>query len=255
METRTETGMKITTAMVLAAGFGKRMRPLTDTTPKPLVPVLGKPMLDTILDKLKASGFDRIVVNAFYLKDQIRDFLENKDDSALIYSEENSILETGGGVTFALPKLGDKPFVVVNGDVCWLDAVEPALQRLVDHWDADKMDALLLLQPTSRAVGYEGSGDFTMNSDGCLARRGGSDNAPFVYAGIQILHPKLFQDVPDGAFSLNYVFDKALAKGRLCGLEHDGEWFHVGTPEGLEEVEGILRNKVQPSPSSDSRVS
>ncbi|MEH6629641.1 MAG: nucleotidyltransferase family protein [Halopseudomonas aestusnigri] len=255
MTIQIETGMKITTAMVLAAGFGKRMRPLTDTTPKPLVPVLGTPMLETILDKLKASGFNRIVVNAFYLKDQIRNYLESKGDAALIYSEENTILETGGGVTFALPKLGDKPFVVVNGDVCWLDGVEPALQRLVDQWDEEKMEALLLLQPTSSAVGYEGSGDFTMNSDGYLARRGESDNAPFVYAGIQILHPKLFQEVPNGAFSLNYVFDKALAKRRLCGLEHDGEWFHVGTPEGLAEVEGILRNRVQSSPGSDARVS
>ncbi len=238
--------MKITTAMILAAGFGKRMRPITDTIPKPLVPVLGQPMLGTIIDQLKASGFDRIVVNGFYLKEQIRDFLENKNDASLVFSEEDSILETGGGVTLALPKLGDNPFVVINGDVCWLDGAEPALDRLVEHWDESKMDALLLLHPTSSAIGYEGNGDFTMNPEGYLARKNESDPAPFVYAGIQILHPKLFKDAPEGAFSLNEIFDKALADNRLCGLKHDGEWFHVGTPEGLIEVEGILRNKMRP---------
>ncbi|MFD2204696.1 nucleotidyltransferase family protein [Kiloniella antarctica] len=235
--------MKITTAMVLAAGFGKRMRPLTEKIPKPLVPVCGKPMLASILDKLKESGFDKIVVNAFYLKDHIRGFLENRADPSLIYSEESCVLETGGGVLLALPKLGDKPFAVVNGDVCWIDGAEPALQRLTELWDGEKMDGLLLLHPTSQAIGYEGSGDFTMNSEGCLARRGESDHAPYVYAGIQILHPKLFKDAPDGAFSLNHVFDKALVDDRLCGLVHDGDWFHVGTPKGLKEVEEILQSR------------
>ncbi|WP_419903270.1 nucleotidyltransferase family protein [Kiloniella sp.] len=250
MEHQRVDNVKISTAMVLAAGFGKRMRPITNDLPKPLVPVMGKPMLETIIDKLRASGFDRIVVNAFYLKEQIRDFLASKNDNALIYSEEDTILETGGGVTFALSKLGDNPFVVVNGDVCWLDGVEPALERLVAHWDANTMDALLLLHPTANAIGYEGCGDFTMNQAGYLSRRGDGDSAPYVYAGIQILHPKLFHDAPEGSFSLNHIFDKALADNRLCGLEHDGEWFHVGTPEGLKEVEGILQTRVLPSQAS-----
>ncbi|KLN62588.1 mannose-1-phosphate guanylyltransferase [Kiloniella spongiae] len=234
--------MTIKTAMVLAAGFGKRMRPITETIPKPLVPILGVPMLESIIAKLRTAGIQKIVVNAFYLKEQIQGFVDAYDDPMIILSDESEILETGGGVTQALPLLGNDPFVVVNGDVCWLDGTEAAIERVVKSWNPDGMDALLLVHPKSKAYGYEGAGDFFLENDQKLSRRGDATAAPYVYAGIQILHPKLFINAPKGAFSLNEIFDKALASDRLYGLEHDGEWFHVGTPEGLREVEGLLQS-------------
>ncbi|KKJ77252.1 mannose-1-phosphate guanylyltransferase [Kiloniella litopenaei] len=241
----------IKTAMVLAAGFGKRMRPITETIPKPLVPVLGVPMLESIIAKLRTAGIERIVVNGFYLKEQIQRFVESYDDPMIMFSEEHEILETGGGVTQALSLLGNDPFVVVNGDVCWLDGGSSAIKRIMDFWNPDVMDALLLVHPRSKAYGYEGAGDFFLGNDQKLSRRGEKKSAPYVYAGIQILHPKLFVAVPTEAFSLNEIFDKALASNRLCGLEHDGEWFHVGTPEGLREVEDLLQNML-PTASKSS---
>ncbi|WP_120498459.1 nucleotidyltransferase family protein [Kiloniella sp. EL199] len=232
----------IKTGMVLAAGFGKRMRPITETIPKPLVKVLGAPMLESIIAKLRAAGIHKIVVNGFYLKDQIQSFVESYDDPMVVFSEEHEILETGGGVTQALSLLGHDPFVVVNGDVCWLDGTEAAIKRLMNTWNSNTMDILLLVHPKSKAYGYEGAGDFFLQNDQKLSRRGEATSAPYVYAGIQILHPNLFSDAPEGAFSLNEIFDKALASDRLYGLEHDGEWFHVGTPEGLREVEGLLQS-------------
>ncbi len=233
--------------MVLAAGLGKRMRPITDSLPKPLVPVLGTPMLETIISRLKAAQITSLVVNAFYLKEQIRDFITAKNDPSLTVSEEDVLLETGGGVALALPKLGQEPFIVVNGDVCWLEGAEPAFERLMAAWDPEVMDALLLLHPTCRAVGYEGNGDFSMEPSGRLIRRQEQQQAPFVFAGIQILHPKLFEKVPAGAFSLNLIYNKALESERLYGLRHEGEWFHVGTPEGLAEVEERLKDRSNPS--------
>ena len=233
--------------MVLAAGLGVRMRPITDRLPKPLVPVLGTPMLETIIVRLKAAEVASIVVNAFYLKEQIRDFIGAKNDPGLSLSEEDVLLETGGGVALALPRLGQEPFIVVNGDVCWLEGAEPAFERLMAAWNPEIMDALLLLHPTCRAVGYEGSGDFSMEPSGRLVRRQELQQAPFVFAGIQILHPKLFDKVPAGAFSLNLIYDRALENDRLYGLRHEGEWFHVGTPEGLVEVEERLKDRSNPS--------
>ncbi|WP_417431113.1 nucleotidyltransferase family protein [Kiloniella sp.] len=234
--------MIIKNAMILAAGFGKRMRPITETIPKPLVPVLGVPMLESIIAKLRIAGIEKIVVNGFYLKEQIQSFVDAYGDPMITFSEEYEILETGGGVTQALPLLGNDPFVVVNGDVCWLDGTDAAIKRLMNFWNPDVMDALLLVHPKSKAYGYEGAGDFFLKNEKRLCRRGEAITAPYVYAGIQILHPKLFVDAPQGSFSLNEIFDRALVSNRLCGLEHDGEWFHVGTPEGLREVEGLLQN-------------
>ncbi len=242
----------IKTAMVLAAGFGKRMRPITETIPKPLVPVLEVPMLESIIGKLRAAGIEKIVVNGFYLKEQIQSFVESYDDPMIIFSEEHEILETGGGVNQALSLLGNDPFVVVNGDVCWLDGTASAIKRIMSFWNPDAMDALLLVHPRSKAYGYEGAGDFFLGNDQKLSRRGEEKSAPYVYAGIQILHPKLFTDAPTGAFSLNKTFDRALMSDRLCGLEHDGEWFHVGTPQGLREVEDLLQKMLPVAPKSSS---
>ena len=230
------------TAMVLAAGLGERMRPITDTLPKPLVPVRGRPMLDIILDRLDEAGVTKAVVNLHYLGEMIEDHLGGRKAPAVVFSHEDDRLETGGGIRKALPLLGEDPFFALNGDVCWLDGLTPALRRLAAAWDPEKMDALLLLHPTAFALGYEGVGDYVMNPQGRLRRRLEREVAPFIFAGIQILHPRLFAGAPEGSFSLNRLYDKAQEEERLWGIRHDGEWFHVGTPEGLREVEDALHH-------------
>ena len=230
------------TAMVLAAGLGERMRPITDTLPKPLVPVRGRPMLDIILDRLTDAGVTKAVVNLHYLGEMIAEHLSGRDAPAVVFSREDDRLETGGGIRKALSLLGEDAFFALNGDVCWLDGLTPALRRLAAAWDDEKMDALLLLHPTAFALGYEGVGDYVMAPDGRLRRRREREVAPFIFAGIQILHPRLFADAPEGSFSLNILYDKAQEQGRLWGIRHDGEWFHVGTPESLREVEDALHH-------------
>lgn len=231
-----------TTAMVLAAGLGQRMRPLTDKLPKPLVQVRGEAMLDTILDRLQAHGIEKAVVNLHYLGEMIEAHLRHRKQPQIVFSRERDLLETGGGVKNALPLLGVDPFFVLNGDVCWLDGLTPALTRLAAAWNDEDMDALLLLHPTCSAFGYEGIGDYLMDSVGRLRRRQERQIAPFIYAGIQILHPRLFEGAPEGPFSLNRLYDKAQEAGRLWGLRHDGEWFHVGTPAELSAVEDALHH-------------
>jgi len=228
------------TAMVLAAGLGQRMRPITDKMPKPLVPLRGEAMLDTILDRLQAHGIAKVVVNLHYLGEMIEVHLKGRTQPEIVFSHERDLLETGGGVKKALPLLGEVPFFVLNGDVCWLDGITPALARLAAAWDEEQMDALLLLHPTCSAFGYEGIGDYFMDPFGRLRRRQERQIAPFIYAGIQILHPRLFEDAPEGSFSLNKLYDKAQDAGRLWGLRHDGEWYHVGTPAELRAVEDAL---------------
>ena len=228
--------------MVLAAGLGERMRPITDSLPKPLVEIRGRAMLDVILDRLEAAGVTEAVVNLYHLGGMIEAHLKGRGRPRIVFSPEETRLETGGGVREALPKLGKAPFYVVNGDVCWLDGRTPALRRLAETWDEKTMDALLLLHPTAFAFGYEGRGDFVMSANGRLRRRGEREVTPFVFAGIQILHPRLFEDTPEGAFSLNLIYDKALEAGRLWGLRHDGEWFHIGTPDSLAEAEDALHH-------------
>lgn len=229
--------------MILAAGFGKRMRPLTETTPKPLIPVCGKPMLDWALERLAAEGVARVVVNAHHLAARIEAHLAGRAGVAV--SVEPEILETGGGVKRALPLLTegapDAPFFVINGDAVWLDGARPALARLAAAWDADAMDALLLLQPTAEADGYDGRGDYHRAADGRARRRAPEETAPYLFAGIQILHPRLFSNAPEGPFSLNRLYDAAEAAGRLAALVHDGRWFHVGTPEALVAAEAEIR--------------
>ncbi len=232
---------KLTHGMVLAAGFGQRMRPITDTLPKPLVPVDGRALLDRALDHFAAAGILKVIVNTHYLGAQIHDHLNGRETPDITLTAEFEILETGGGVLNALEFLGDAPFAVANSDALWGDGPTPALARMVDAWDDDRMDALLLLHSTIEAVGYTGRGDFFMAPDGGLVRRQEGEVAPFLFTGIQILHPRCFEGEAAGKFSLNRIYDKALMAGRLFGVRHDGDWYHVGTPEGLAEVEKIFR--------------
>jgi MurNAc alpha-1-phosphate uridylyltransferase len=229
-----------THAMVLAAGKGLRLRPITLSRPKPLVEVSGRAMLDGVLDRLAAAGVAEAVVNTHHLGHMIEGHLQGRTSPRIHISREKALLETGGGVKKALPLLGAEPFFVINGDVVWRDGKVPALQRLAEAWDPATMDALLLLHSTASAVGYEGPGDFAMDQLGRLRRRKEGEVVPFLFAGLQILSPGLFADTPEGPFSLNLIYDRALAAGRLYGLRHDGTWYHVGTPEDLERVEAAL---------------
>jgi MurNAc alpha-1-phosphate uridylyltransferase len=230
------------TAMVLAAGRGVRMRPLTDTMPKPLVPVAGKPLLDHVLDRLAAVGVERAVVNVHYFGEQIIDHVENRREPKVIISDERGVLlDTGGGVVKALPELGAEPFFHLNADTIWIDGVQSNLARLAEAFDAASMDALLLLAPTAGSIGYSGRGDFTMLADGRLRKRPERDVAPFVYAGAAILTPGMFKGAPTGAFSLTTLFDRAADAGRLHGLRLEGLWMHVGTPEAIGAAEAAIK--------------
>jgi MurNAc alpha-1-phosphate uridylyltransferase len=227
-------------AMVLAAGKGLRLRPITLSRPKPLVEVSGRTMLDGVLDRLAAAGVAEAVVNTHHLGHMIEDHLQGRTSPRIRISREETLLETGGGVKKALPLLGADPFFVINGDVVWRDGKVPALQRLAETFDPAAMDALLLVHSTASAVGYEGPGDFVMDQLGRLRRRKEGEVVPFLFAGLQILLPSLFAGTPDGPFSLNLLYNRALDAGRLYGLRHDGTWYHVGTPEDLERVEAAL---------------
>ncbi len=227
-------------AMVLSAGKGLRLRPITETKPKPLVEIHGKPLLDHALDRLADASVEEAVVNLHYLGEQILTHLKGRLAPKIIFSEEAELLETGGGIKKALPLLGDDPFIVVNSDVLWLDGATPMLRRLAGLWDDSAMDALLLLHPTSAAVGYHGGGDYRMDPLGRLSYRQERFVPPFVYAGVQIAHPRLFAGAPEGAFSLKPLLDRAEEAGRLYGLRHDGLWCHVGSPEEMREVEEML---------------
>lgn len=228
-------------AMVLAAGLGVRMRPLTDNLPKPLLRVGGKALIDYGLDQLAAVGVECAVVNVHYLADKIeRHLAARKRPRIAISDERQKLLDTGGGVINAMPHLGDAPFFHINSDSIWIDGVRPNLQRLADIFDADEMDALLLLAPAASSIGYGGRGDFAMSPDGRLRRRAEREIVPFVYAGAALLAPALFRDTPPGAFSLNLLFDRALAAGRLHGLRLDGLWMHVGTPDAIAAAEAAI---------------
>lgn len=231
---------RIERAMVLAAGRGVRLRPLTDHLPKPLVPVGGIAMLDRALDALSRAGVSHSVVNVHHLAPQIVARLAARAQPAIRISREDELLETGGGIAKAISHFGAEPFFAANADIVWLDGKTPALTRLAETWDDARMDALLLVQPVARAVGYDGTGDFTLTDEARLERRGATPSAPFVFAGVQILHPRLFEGAPSGAFSLNLLYDRAHTAGRLFGLAHDGGWLHVGTMDGLAAAERVL---------------
>jgi MurNAc alpha-1-phosphate uridylyltransferase len=234
------TAAKPTHAMVLAAGLGLRMRPLTETKPKPLIEVAGATMLDRALDRLVAAGVETAVVNTHWLPEQVEAAAARRKAPAIEISREDVLLETGGGIAKALPKLGAEAFYAINADIVWRDGAIPALDRLAAAWRDGDMDGLLLLQSTVRATGYSGDGDFLMDSMGRIARRPERVIAPFVFTGIQILHPRLFEGATVEPFSLNRLYDAAIERERLFGVAHDGDWFHVGTPDAIAEAEAEI---------------
>jgi len=234
-------------AMVLAAGLGLRMRPITDKLPKPLIEVAGRTLLDRALDRLEDAGIETAVVNVHYLGDQIERHLAARRRPAIAISRETDLLETGGGVRLALDRLGAEPFYVVNSDVAWLDGPRRALSRLAASWDDATMDALLLVNPSARSEDYDGPGDFFLTPQGRLRRRKRNQIAPFVFTGVQILHPRLFAGTAAGRFSLNLLYDQAEAAGRLHGVVHDGLWYHIGTPAGLAIAQRALPRVARPA--------
>jgi MurNAc alpha-1-phosphate uridylyltransferase len=231
--------------MVLAAGLGTRMRPLTDVMPKPLVKVAGKPLIDHVLDRLADAGVEKAVVNVHHFAAQLMEHLARRARPRMVISDERGLLlGTGGGVRKALPELGDGPFFHINSDTIWLDGVKANLARLAEAFDPATMDALLLLSPTAGSIGYAGRGDFSMAPDGRLTRRGEQGIAPFVYAGAAILQPSLFAHAPKGEFPLTELFERAAEKGRLSGLPLEGLWMHVGTPDAIAAAESAIKASV-----------
>jgi len=229
-------------AMILAAGLGKRLMPLTEHTPKPLVKVNGKALIDYALDLVRGAGIAEVVVNCHHLGDQVKAHVKSINDLQVNLSDETGdLLETGGGVQKALPKLGTEPFAVLNSDVIVRDGTDTSLKRLVDAWDPERMDVLLLMQRTQEAVGYQGKGDYEMDDRGRLTRPDEREMAPFLFAGVQIVNPNLFEGIDRGAFSMNRIFDRAEARGRLFGLPHNGQWLHVGDPDALNQAEKIIQ--------------
>ena len=222
-------------AMILAAGLGLRMRPITNTIPKPLIPIKGKTMLQRAYEHLKTIDAAPIVVNVHYLPEQIVAHVAKLDPEICI-SHEEDLLETAGGIKKALPLLGEGAFFTLNGDTVWTGS--ESLKAMEHTWDPSQMDALLLLVPKENAHGYEGNGDFFLEPDGHLRRPQKDESAPYVYMGVQLTHAGLFEGSPEGSFSLNVLWNKALEKGRLHGLIHQGEWFHISTPEDLETYGG-----------------
>jgi MurNAc alpha-1-phosphate uridylyltransferase len=230
----------VTHAMILAAGLGTRMRPLTLTRPKPLVQVGGRALIDYMLDYCRAAGVSEVVVNVHHFAEQMEDHLAGVVHPRVAISDERAgLLDSGGGVRKALPLLGATPFFVLNADAIWNEGPRPALTRLAEQWDPEVMDVLLLLANASTATGWANRGDFAMDQNGRLTRAGKSEMTPFVYAGAGIWKPELFRDRPE-VFSLNRIFDEAAARGRLHGLRLDGVWMHVGTPDAIPEAEEAL---------------
>jgi len=218
------------------------MLPITATMPKPLVKVGGRSLIDFALDKLHEAGIETVVVNVHHFADMLEGHLRTRKLPHIVVSDErDEVLETGGGVKKALPLLGPDPFITFNSDSIWVEGGEPNLQRLVAAWNPDRMDILMLVAPLSTSVGYEGRGDFRMGPEGRLHRREGDETVPFVYAGVAIVKPELAaQDTPDGPFSANLFYDRAIARGRLYGLQLDGQWLHVGEPQAIPVAERCL---------------
>lgn len=232
------------TAMIMAAGLGKRMRPLTATRPKPLIEVGGKALLDHVLEKLHAAGVRKVVVNVHYLADALEAHLASRAHGleVLISDERGLLMETGGGLMQAAPLIDCDPFLSLNSDNLWIDGPADTLKLLASHWDDEKMDALLLLVPLARALNHKGLGDFHMTRTGRLRRRQRSHVAPFVFTGIQMLSKRILRDAPDGPFSTNLFWDRAIEEGRCFGAVHQGLWFDVGTPKSIQLTEAALQN-------------
>lgn len=232
------------TAMIMAAGLGKRMRPLTATRPKPLIEVGGKALLDHVLEKLRASGVEKVVVNVHYLPDALEAHLESREHGLeiVISDERDLLMETGGGLVKAAPLIDSNPFLAINSDNLWIDGPADTLKLLASQWDDQRMDALLLLVPQARALNHKGIGDFHMDRGGRLRRRDRSHVAPFVFTGIQMVSKRLLRDAPEGPFSTNFLWDRAIEEGRCFGAVHQGLWFDVGTPDAIQMTESALEN-------------
>jgi MurNAc alpha-1-phosphate uridylyltransferase len=228
----------VTTAMVLAAGLGTRMRPLTDTIPKPLVPLKGRPLIDHVLDRLTVAGVTKAIINVHHHADALEAHLKKRKKPAITISDERGVLlDTGGGLVRALPLLGNAPFLIHNSDSVWIEGIGSNIARMIASWDPERMDSLMLLANGVTSLGYDGRGDFMMDASGLLTRRPEHKDAPFVFTGVSIAHPRMFEGAPEGKFSLNKLWDRAIEARRLYGLRLDGAWMHVGTPEALAEAE------------------
>ncbi len=241
---------EIKKAMVLAAGYGTRLKPLTDRMPKPLVPVLGKPMIEYSLNHLKAFGIEEVVINVSHLKEQLSAYLSQCPDLTIRLSEEAEPLETGGGLKKALPLLGSEAFFYINSDIIWLDEGETALDRLARHWDDATMDFLLLAQPRAKAVGYD------KGEDHLFVRRDNTiewdeQEAPYIIASVGIIHPRIFAGMPEGKFSVKKLWLQALSQNRLFCLPHHGRWFQTGTLPDIEKAERLLP---QATPAVDGKI-
>ena len=235
------------TGMVLAAGLGTRMRPITNTLPKPLVEVAGQTLLDYALDALSRANINRAIINVHYLADQIEDHLQRRDLPKVEISDERALLlDSGGGVKRALSGEPDGTVVILNADSFWVDEDKPNISRLLDRWDPTRMDKLLLLARPFQATGYDGVGDFFMDDEGALTRRGSSPSAPYVYAGAIVTKVSSLMAVPEDVFSLNRLFDQSIASNRLYGCPLDGLWLHVGTPESIDEAEQAIERHATP---------
>jgi N-acetyl-alpha-D-muramate 1-phosphate uridylyltransferase len=232
----------INSAMVMAAGLGTRMRPLTNDRPKPLVQVAGKALIDHSLDKLREAGIRDVVVNVHYLPHMVRDHLNAHgcDLNIEISDESDLLLETGGGLIKALPLLPMDPFYCINSDNIWTEDEGNSLKELAAHWNAERMDALLLIVPTTRAHNHNGVGDFFLADDGQLIRRAEEPAAPYIYTGIQLVSHWLLRDPPQSPFSTNVFWNRAIADGRLFGLVHNGDWFDIGAPSAIAPTEAKL---------------
>jgi MurNAc alpha-1-phosphate uridylyltransferase len=240
-------GTAFETAMVLAAGLGTRMAPANGKVPKPLVELQGRTLLDRVLDRLAAADIKRAVVNVHHMADQIEAHLKGRRTPKIEISDERAArLDTGGGVKKALPRLGNGPFLIHNSDSVWIEGVGSNLARLMSAWDDARMDCLMMLALASASHGYSGRGDFAFESDGRIRRRKVEQElVPFAFTGVSIAHPRLFDGAPEGAFSLNLVWSRAIAAGRAYGMRMDGIWMHVGTPDALTQAEASLRESVQ----------
>lgn len=234
---------QIKRAMIMGAGHGTRMAPLTDDKPKPLVRFMGKPLIDHALARLSAAGVDEVVVNVHAHADLLEAHLKRLAAPKIVISDEREeLLDTGGGVKKARPLLGDDPIITFNSDSVWIEGRRPTLTRMMEAWDPEHMDALLMIASATNTIGEVRRGDFTMEPDGSLVRREEQTVAPFMFAGVQIVNPTLFDEGPDGPFSTNLIWDKAIERGRLFGLRMEATWMHVGTPGDLADAERFLRD-------------
>ncbi|MBC8716300.1 nucleotidyltransferase family protein [Ochrobactrum sp. Marseille-Q0166] len=230
------------TAIMLAAGLGKRMRPITETMPKPLVKVSGKPLIDWGLDALAGAGVENTIVNVHYLADQLIDYLGSRSEPKITISDERDLLlDSAGGIVNVLPQLGGKAFYVLNADTFWVgDEAQPNITALAHVWDDTRMDILLMTARLDQATGFEGKGDFVADEEGRLRRLRDVAGDPVIYAGAAIIHPRIFAKAEPGVSSLNRYFDEAIAAGRLYGMPMTGHWLTVGTPEAIGEAEAVL---------------